>query len=325
MADPTLTPSSTATAPVHAATLARPMKMLIAGGVLTGIAVSLIAAVLLIHLHANATEHTQQTLLSLDIVLAEQTERSLDEVDLTLKDTLSLLLQQRGAVSAQTIRAIYGGHAAAQLLRAEAGGIPQLISISIFDARGGMVNSSEPNAPANLDISFRKYFQRARDNRTPVRFISEPITFQTGMPAILMVRRLEAPDGSFAGLIDGVIPLDYFTRLYHDIYLGPGTAVSLFQRDGLLLARYPALPAIGTNVANEVSFPQVLAHHAAGVTHSSGHILGTPLFVATHALNDLPLAVNVIMTDKRAYAEWRNELVGIVIALAVILGMIALL
>ncbi|MDE1968749.1 MAG: HAMP domain-containing histidine kinase, partial [Alphaproteobacteria bacterium] len=30
-------------------------------------------------------------------------------------------------------------------------------------------------------------------------------------------------------------------------------------------------------------------------------------------------------TDKRAYAEWRNELVGIVIALAVILGMIALL
>ena len=167
MADPTLTPSSTATAPVHAANLARPMKMFIAGGVLIGIAISLIAALLLIHLHADATEHTRQTLSSLDIVLAEQTERSLDEVDLTLKDTLSLLLQQRGAVSAQTIRAIYGGHAAAQLLRAEAGGIPQLISISIFDARGGMVNSSEPNAPANLDISFRKYFQRARDNRTP--------------------------------------------------------------------------------------------------------------------------------------------------------------
>jgi len=326
MADPIPIPSSTATAPVPATTLARPMKMLIVGSLLIAFAIGLIAALLLIHLHADATEHTRQTLSSLDIVLAEQTERSLDEVDLTIKDTLSLLLQQRGPASAQTIRALYGGHAVAQLLRAEAGGLPQLTSIAIFDARGRIVNSSDASTPANLDISLQKYFQRARDNRTPVRFTSEPINFQIdGMPAILMVRRLEAPDGSFAGVINGSIPLDYFTRLYHDIYLGPGTAVSLFQRDGLLLARYPPIPVVGHNLGDQVVFPQVLAHDAAGVIHSSGSILGTPLFVATHALNDLPLAVNVVMTDKRAYAEWHNEFVGVVVALVVILGMIALL
>ncbi|MGH6995219.1 MAG: sensor histidine kinase, partial [Stellaceae bacterium] len=209
---------------------------------------------------------------------------------------------------------------------AEYGGMPQLASIALFDARGRMVNSSDDTAPPNLDISSRSYFQRARDNRTPAQFISEPVKFQTtGLPVVLMVRRLEAPDGSFAGIVSGAIPLDYFTNLYRDIYLGPGTAVSLFERSGLLLARYPPLPTVGTNVADRVAFPQVLAHDVAGVIHSPGHILGKPLFIATHALNDFPLAVNVIMTDKRAYAVWRSEFISVVIALTVILGMIALL
>lgn len=304
----------------------RPTKFLVAAGIVIGVAIALIAVTLLVHLYDETTKQTRQTLLSLDIVLAEQTERSLDEVDITLKDTLALLLKQHGQASAQNIHRLYGGRAVTQLLRAEYGGMPQLASIALFDARGRMVNSSNDNTPANLDISFRRYFQHVRDNPTSAPFISEPVKFQTtGMPVMLMVRRLEAPDGSFAGLISGAIPLDYFTNLYRAIYLGPGTAVSLFERNGLMLARYPPSPAVGTNVADRVAFPQVLAHDAAGVIHSTGHIIGKPLFIATHALNDLPLAVNVIMTDKRAYAEWRSEFIGVVIALTVILGMIALL
>ncbi|HYL32723.1 MAG TPA: ATP-binding protein [Stellaceae bacterium] len=302
------------------------MKFLVVSSILVGAAIVFIAALLLVHLRDNATEYARQTLSSLDIVLAEQTEGALNEVELTLKDTVTLLLQRYGAPNPQTIRAIYGSHSVAQLLRAEAGGIPQLTSISLFDARGRLISSSEAAAPADLDISFRHYFQRARDNRTPLRFISEPIKFQSnGMPAVLMVRRLEAPDGSFAGVMTGAIPLDYFMRLYHDIYLGPGTAVALFQRDGLLLARYPPISSIGSNVANQVAFPEILEHAAAGVIHSRGRLLGSPLFIATHTLNDLPLVVNVIMTDQRAYAEWYNELVGVIVVLAIILSMIALL
>ncbi|MGH6984656.1 MAG: sensor histidine kinase [Stellaceae bacterium] len=304
----------------------RPTKVLVAAGVVIGAVLTFIAVALLVHLYDGATEQTRQTLSSLDIVLAEQTERSLDEVDITLKDALALLLKQHGQAFAQNIHALYGGRAVTRLLRAEYGSMPQLASIALFDARGRMVNSWDDTAHPNLDISFRSYFQRARDNRTPAQFISEPVKFQTtGLPVVLMVRRLEAPDGSFAGLISGAIPLDYFTNLYRDIYLGPGTAVSLFERSGLLLARYPPSPALGTNVADRVAFPQVLAHDVAGVIHSPGHILGKPLFIATHALNDLPLAVNVIMTDERAYAVWRSEFISVVIALTVILGMIALL
>jgi len=328
--DPATQPLPPAAAPAAATGMsslrARPMKFLVAGCVLVAAAVIVVAALLLVHLHTSATNQTKQTLTSLDTVLAEQTERSLDGIDLIVKDTLVLLLQRRGAVTARTIRALYGGSAVQQLLRAEAGGIPQLDRISIFDSRGRLVNTSEPGLSPNLDISSRPYFQRARDNATPVRFNSEPVHLRSsGLPAIILLRRLNAPDGSFAGIITGVIPLDYFTRLYHDIYLGPGTAVALFQRDGILLARYPPLPVVGRDLRSMVVFTHVLSHQAAGVVHSRGHILGAPLFIATHALNDFPLAVNVIMTDARAYADWHNELVGTIVALGLILGMIALL
>src|SRR5579863_257273 len=201
MADrnPTAVPSLVDT--TRRAPSVRPTKFLIAAGIVIGTAVALIAGMLLVHLHHEATTQTRQTLSSLDIVLAEQTERSLDEVDITLKDTLALLLKQHGQASAQNIHALYGGRAVTRLLRAEYGGMPQLASIALFDARGRLVNSSDDNAPANLDISFRSYFQHMRDNRTSAPFISEPVKFQTtGMPAIVMVRRLEAPDGSFAGI-----------------------------------------------------------------------------------------------------------------------------
>ena len=327
--DPATSLSPPAPSPVAAgmsSLRARPMKFLVIGSVLVAAAVLGIAALLLVHLRTSATDHARQTLMSLDTVLAEQTERSLGTIDLIVKDTLDLLLQRRGAAAARTIRTLYGGEAVHELLRAEMGGLPQLNRISIFDSRGRLVNSSEAGLSPTLDISYRPYFQSARGNRTPVRFISEPVHLRSsGMPAIILVRRLNAPDGSFAGIMTAVIPLDYFTRLYHDIYLGPGTAVSLFHRDGFLLARYPPLPVVGRNLSSMLAFPRVLSHKAAGVVHSQGRILGLPLFIATHALNDFPLAVNVIMTDARVYADWRSEFIGIVAALGLILGMIALL
>ena len=305
---------------------APPVRFLVADSIAVAVAVVILATLLLVHLRTSATEHTQKTLSSLDTVLAEQTERSLDVVNLTVKDTLGLLLQRYGPASARTIRSLYGGGAAHELLRAEAGGVPQLIRISIFDARGILVNSSEPGLSPRQDISSRLFFQQARDNRAPVRFLSEPIWLDSsGTRAIILVRRIVAPDGAFAGVIAGVIPLDYFTRLYHDIYLGPGTAVALFSRDGVPLARYPYTPIAGQSVSNLVAFKKVLERQSAGVVHSRGDFPGMPLFIATHALNGYALAVNVMMSDARAYAEWRNELAGTIAAVAVVLGLITLL
>ncbi|GEM_PF-5286405 len=320
------TSSSPPDAAAPAALRARPIKFLLAGSIVVAAAIVVAAVLLLLHLRANATSSTRQMLTSLDIVLAEQTERALDAVDLAMNDTFNVLLQRRGPPSAQTIHRLYGGGEVRALMRAEAGGLPQLSGITIFDSRGRLVNTSEPEAPPNLDVSFREYFKRARDKLAPMTFLSEPITFQSnGMPALLLVRRLEAPDGSFAGVMTGNIPLDYFSRLYRDIYLGPGTAVTLFHRNGVLLARYPSLPSVGQNLADRVAFPRILAHTASGVIHSRGNLLGTPLFIATHALNEFPLAVNIVMSDERAYADWRSECAGIVATVGIMLALIAVL
>lgn len=302
------------------------MKFLVAGSAVVAIAITLIAGALLVHLHQNAADQARQSLSSLDIVLAEQTEQALDTVDLTLKDTLNLLLHKKGAATAATIGRRYGSADVHDLLRAEWGNMPQLADITIFDSKGQMISSSGVTPVPNVNVSFRQYFHRARDTRTPGTFLSEPITFQrSNTAAVLLVHRLEASDGSFAGLLVGVISLDYFTNLYRDIYLGPGTAVALFRRDGLLLVRYPLIPSVGKNLASKVVFTQVLAQGTSGVIHGMGKLAGQPLFIATHALPHYRLAVNVTMTDERAYANWRKERIGIIAALGLILGLLTLL
>jgi len=67
----------------RAATPVRPTKSLVVGSVLVAAVVMLAAVALLVHLYDNATNQARQTLTSLDIVLAEQTEQALDTVDLT--------------------------------------------------------------------------------------------------------------------------------------------------------------------------------------------------------------------------------------------------
>jgi signal transduction histidine kinase len=100
----------------------------------------------------------------------------------------------------------------------------------------------------------------------------------------------------------------------------------LFRRDGLLLARYPEVKQIGQQLTFvQVSFMQVLEHGDAGVIHGRGVLQGQPDFIATCALKNYPLAVNVIMSDDAAFAEWRKERNAIAGAATVMVGMLLFL
>ncbi len=131
-----------------------------------------------------------------------------------------------------------------------------------------MVNFTRFWPIPKLNVSKRDYFAKFRNDPSLESLDSEPFEYQDNkVPVILIAHRLRAPDGSFAGLLTAVIRVDYFINLYKDIYLGPGTAISLFRRDGLLLARYPEVKQIGEQLTFvQVSFMQVLEHGDAGVS-----------------------------------------------------------
>ena len=54
-----------------------------------------------------------------------------------------------------------------------------------------------------------------------------------------MSRRLDKPDGTFDGIVQAVVDLEEFQRVYKAIDLGQGSAVNLLRDDGTLVVRQP--------------------------------------------------------------------------------------
>ena len=63
----------------------------------------------------------------------------------------------------------------------------------------------------------------------------------------MLTRRISGPNDEFLGIVAGVAELRYFEDFYQAISTDEGESVSLFRRDGTILARYPRLSGSGFN------------------------------------------------------------------------------
>jgi hypothetical protein len=112
--------------------------------------------------------------------------------------------------------------------------------LDVIDAIGRLVNSTHIYPVTYLDASDRDFFQHFARLDDHGLFVSEPVISRiTGTPAIFLVRRVNAPDGTFLGLVMGEVDVPYLTKFYQAISTRPGQSVTLLRRDGSILVRYP--------------------------------------------------------------------------------------
>ena len=93
-------------------------------------------------------------------------------------------------------------------------------------------------------------------------FVSHPFRsrLRNGNLSIGLTRRINGPDGAFAGVALLAIRIEYFQRLLDKISTGKSGAVFIVLDDGTLLARKP-LPEreIGTSIAKSPTFLMMAA------------------------------------------------------------------
>ncbi len=145
----------------------------------------------------------------------------------------------------------------------------------------------------------------------------------TGTWTIYLARKLTAPDGEFLGLVAGAMELAYFEKFFGSIALRPDGAISLFRRDGLLLARYPQRDLPGTSYAQGALFKTVLTHANQGVVRLSSIVDGEERLIAGHSLAHYPVVVAVGTTVAAALADWRRWAIYLIGAAALTIIMIA--
>ena len=131
-------------------------------------------------------------------------------------------------------------------LRAFTDTLPQLSDIWVIGSDGRpVVSGTVFPMPQQMDLSDREYFRVHRDNPAAGVHVGEVVqaraTNAQGRPRFFTLsRRRTGPNGEFAGVTTISISPDYFAEYY--ARLTQPLVAALIRRDGLVLARYPALP-----------------------------------------------------------------------------------
>jgi signal transduction histidine kinase len=254
----------------------------------------------------------KRDLTSLDLLLVEETSRSLQSVELVLRSVQAKLLAD-GVIDGESYSRTEAGHETyaflqgrIAFLQGRIAGLPQLARLTLLAADGRLINFSR-NAPVpEMNVADRDFFQALREQPADRAFVSDPVENRaTGTWSVLLARRVSTKDGTLVGFVLGAIDISYFENLYRSLRLGEGGGVSLWRRDGMLIARYPRIPSIGHHFPIK-SFDGMLDKADFGIYETERSLDGPARLVATAVAKDFPIVVNVTRTFGQILADWRK-------------------
>ncbi|HUB12057.1 MAG TPA: ATP-binding protein [Acetobacteraceae bacterium] len=277
------------------------------------------------HMRREALARYQQTETNLGFALAEQTARTIQSIDLALQLVRSQVLAA-GIVNAAEFDASLANQSMVEALRNRLTNLPQVAGITLVDADGHVVVTSNGLPEQTDDVSAREFFAWFRDHKADVAFISPPV--QAGLLkrwTFYVVRRVAAPDGSTIGFVGGALSLSYFEELYRAVARDEATAINLTRGDGTILVRYPDFPKyVGRQIPRGSAWHGVAAA-GGGMYRSKGDLTGDPHWVSVHPLPSFDLAVDVSFSEAAALGTWRRQAVAIGIVTTAIILILVLL
>jgi len=287
------------------------------------IAITIVGAGLIAWDQRAATiARSRQEMASLGMVLAEETTRSVQAIDLVLQE-----LQRKASVvgldNAERFETLMGTEAMHQYLKSRLRNLPQAQAVAVIGASGRVVNGSRLWPIPIIDLADRDYYTHLRDHDDAGVFISAPVIHRaTGAWSFFLARRLNSPDGEFRGLVLGVIEIPGIEGFYQAITLPPGEAVTLYRRDGTVLALYPHVEKMmGEKTPARSPFYALVAK--GGGTDRMRYPDRTAGLISVHPLRDFPLVIAVTISEEALLANWHHQ--ALLIAIAAICTIIGLL
>jgi len=251
-----------------------------------------------------AADDTDRELDTQARVIAEQTARSVQAIDVVLRHVAAEY--KRGRLARLSPEEMH------TYLHELSVGLRQIDGFGMYDANGDAVALSwMPSDTTMRNIADLPGFRALRSDPTPELGIGNVFRADDGVWALPLGRRLEKPSGEFAGLVGARGLVAYFQDFYRDIRIDPGTKVTLMHRNGSLLARYP--PVAGSLGKKYPPVDATLAARAAGDAgplRARSPVDGVERFAVVRGVPDYPLAVVVSRDVDAALPEWREQAVG---------------
>jgi PAS domain S-box-containing protein len=241
-------------------------------------------------------------LVNLSRALSEQTLRSIQTVDVLVRETVRdpLFADPRRPSDR---RALF------RQLRRSIAALPQVRELQILDADGNIAYGTGEFPAEHEPRAGRSYFSAPRAGPSGQVFISKAFREASDDQwTVAMSQRIDGPGGAFLGVVVATLDLGYFARFYQALGLAAGSSVSLYQSDGLLLARYPwAAAAIGRRSASPSSLDALPRLAADGTARIRSALDDQPALLAVQRVAGTPLVVGVELNEAAALAAWRQD------------------
>jgi diguanylate cyclase (GGDEF)-like protein len=264
-------------------------------------------------LRQGAIRDTEEDNHRLGVVVAEQTTRTFQAVDLVLRE-ISEKIAETDIPDSTALRAAFDGRDVHDVLAKRLADLPQTEAFVILDSDARYVNQSRHWPTPELSFADRSFFRRFANDSDPGPFLSEPITSRAsvGMTTAYLARRLTARDGTFLGVVTAAIRLSYFDTFFDKVGFRDGTGITILRDDGLILIHYPALAGFNDTKMPKTSHWYDAVHSGGGhyLSHGGLDKLGDRL-VSVHPLGAYPIVVDVMRLESTALARWWRQAIMI--------------
>ncbi|MFK3795972.1 sensor domain-containing diguanylate cyclase [Pseudomonas sp. NPDC088444] len=188
--------------------------------------------------------------------------------------------------------------------------MPQLQGIFVYGPTGDWVVTNQYITPETANNADRDYFNYHRTHSGRGILIGEVVKSRSSRELVIPIsRRLNNPDGSFAGVLLGTIKVSYFLDYYGDFKIDDKGALVLALRSGHVLVRRPFVsPATDQSLAQSEIFTRYLPESDEGIAEVTAVIDNTQRLYAYKALASYPLVVEAGLSRDSFVGPWQHDL-----------------
>ncbi len=281
------------------------LRRLAIGVLLVNLFIIALAGIAIHQSRLQYEERATITTRNLSQVLDEYFNGVIAKIDVALLSVVDEAEKQlaRGGIDRQAINSY--------IIRQQAR-IPELYGLRMTNAKGDVAYGMDL-APG-VNVADRDYFIRPSNDLKVGLFISKPVFARTtGKWVINFARRFNRPDGSFAGVVFGMITLEDFARMFSRINVGKHGAIMLFDSDLGVIARYPEPQGIGSTIGKKFTSAEIRGLFERNQTSATYRAHGTiddiERIFSYRKIAAYPLYVQVGLAKSDYLGEWHNEIV----------------
>ncbi|HCY15571.1 MAG TPA: GGDEF domain-containing protein [Curvibacter sp.] len=145
--------------------------------------------------------------------------------------------------------------------------LPELGGLRLANAQGELTHGTGVSRTDRVSIADRDYYSLLRRQPDAGLVIGQPVQGRiSGKWVITLSRAIRGPDGTFAGVVVGAVPLTHFIAQSVPLQIGAGGAFALFDDSFRLVVRHPSPGDMAQSVGMPFGSPELRRLLASGQT-----------------------------------------------------------